>query len=350
MFLSFSTGTAGALITFAAASAMHFSFGTGTVDATFIDDFSPSTMTSTGQFSASPLFSISWQKTKKMILPTKALAMSADQCTAIERTREPQAEIRYKNRVHLVTCRARPLNHEQWLLCISCVEQLTRTEESKTTERMALRTIRASQMQHFSIECSIIHRQPNHTTKRKESKTELLKNRQEKPNFAIKREKIHTTVPIWESTQQPSVCNLRNLPESKNNENKTPRPPELNFAVMRTEKCKGINNWDNQTEAKNTGNANINTILVTHNMEERKKRMNERAHETRKNKPRKSQVSKGTRRRHYSEKPDERDEHLVRKLVTSLTKTERISNQEELAVCLYRIAGAKMAGNQLVRN
>jgi len=85
-------------------------------------------------------------------------------------------------------------------------------------------------------------------------------------------------------------------------------------------------------------------------MEERKNRMNDRAHETRKNKPRKSQVGKGSRGRHYSEKPDERDEHLVRKLVTSLTKTERISNQEELAVCLYRIAGAKMAGNQLVRN
>jgi len=87
-------------------------------------------------------------------------------------------------------------------------------------------------------------------------------------------------------------------------------------------------------------------------MEERKNRMNDRAHETRKNKPRKSQVGKGTRGRHYSEKPDERDEHLVRKLVTSLTKTERISNQQELAVCLYRIpsAGAKMAGNQLVRN
>lgn len=66
--------------------------------------------------------------------------------------------------------------------------------------------------------------------------------------------------------------------------------------------------------------------------------MNERADETRKIKPRKSQVSQGKRRRHYSEKPDERDEHLVRKLVTSLTKTERISNQQELAVCLYRNA------------
>jgi hypothetical protein len=107
---------------------------------------------------------------------------------------------------------------------------------------------------------------------------------------------------------------------------------------MRTEKCTGINNWDNQKEAKNTGNANINTTLLTHNMEERKKTMNERAHETRKNKPRKSQVSQGKRRRHYSEKPDERDEHSVRKLVTSLTKTERISNQQELAVCLNRNA------------
>ncbi len=87
-------------------------------------------------------------------------------------------------------------------------------------------------------------------------------------------------------------------------------------------------------------------------MEERKKRVNEGAHETRKNEPRKSQVSKGKRRQHYSEKPGERDEHLVIKLVSSLTKTERISNQEELAVCLYRIpsGGAKMAGNELVRN
>jgi hypothetical protein len=128
------------------------------VDATFIDDFRPSTMTSTGQFSASTLFSISWQKTKKTILPTKVVAMSTDQYIAIEIVREPQAEIRYKNRVHLVTCRARPLNHEQWLLCISCVEQLIRTEESNTTERMALRTISASQKHYFSIECSIIHR------------------------------------------------------------------------------------------------------------------------------------------------------------------------------------------------
>lgn len=84
--------------------------------------------------------------------------MSADQCTDIVIMREPQAEIRYKNRVHLVTCRARPLNHEQWLFCISCVEQLTRTEESKTTEGMALRTIRALQQRHFSIERSTIHR------------------------------------------------------------------------------------------------------------------------------------------------------------------------------------------------
>jgi hypothetical protein len=104
--------------------------------------------------------------------------------------------------------------------------------------------------------------------------------------------------------------------------------------------------------AKNTGNVNINTILLTHDMEERKKTMNKPTHETRKNKPRKSQVSKGKRRRHYSEKPDERDEYLVRKLVTSLTKTEWISDQQELAVCLYRIpsGGTKLAGFQLVRN
>jgi len=52
-----------------------------------------------------------------MMLPTKAVAMSADQCTDIVIMREPQAEIRYKNRIHLVTCRARPLNHEKWLFC-----------------------------------------------------------------------------------------------------------------------------------------------------------------------------------------------------------------------------------------
>ncbi len=212
MFLSFSTGTAGALTTFAAASAMHFSFGTGTVGASFIDDFPPSTTTSTGQFSASPLFSISWQTTKNMMLPTKAVAMSADQCTVILIMREPQAEIRYKNRIHLVTCRARPLNHDQWLFCMSCVEQLTRTEESK----MALRTIRALQRQHFSIECSIIHRQPNHTTKReKDPKPNFLKTAKRNQISQPRESKIHTTVPIWESTQQPSVCNLRNLPESK---------------------------------------------------------------------------------------------------------------------------------------
>jgi hypothetical protein len=82
----------------------------------------------------------------------------------------------------------------------------------------------------------------SHNQKRKGSKTELLKNRQEKPNFATKREQnthdcTNLRVDATTFSLQPSQPSRK-----QKNENKTPRPPELDFAVMRTEKCTGVNN------------------------------------------------------------------------------------------------------------